>query len=296
MDPEAREAPTGVLGAVRHIDSETVRSAARLVKRGETIPLNSRIDDPRPMVGRQPARRTVRLHNSPRAVGDGRFVIFNDDGVELALQGASHIDALAHCGVITPGRNDVFHGGAGLDEVHPEPRAKSLGIEAFGGAIVTRGVLLDVVAQLDPEQGSTLPDGYRITRGVLEACLRKESIELRPGDAVLIFTGFEERRRQMDGGVPEATAGIDGSSLPLWRDSKVALIASDNLAVEAYPGDYAIHIGALVELGIPLGELWALEQLAERCRADADYEFLLVSVPLNLPGAFGSPANAVAIR
>jgi hypothetical protein len=42
--------------------------------------------------------------------------------------------------------------------------------------------------------------------------------------------------------------------------------------------------------------LWALEELATACREDGVYEFLLVSVPLNLPYAFGSPANAVAIR
>jgi kynurenine formamidase len=284
-----------VRGAVRNITPEVIVGARTLVKRGEVIPLNARIDDPNPAVGRQAARRSVRMHNSPRAVGDGRFVIFNDDSLEFPLQGSSHIDALAHCGVLTPGRNEVFHGGANLEEVHPEPVAKSLGIEAYGGAIVTRGVLVDVVAEVAPETGM-LPDGYRVTDAVLEACLGRQATELRPGDAVLLFTGFEARRRQLGGNVPAATAGIDGSSLRLWREARVSLIACDNLAVEAYPGDYAVHIGALVELGIPLGELWALEQLAASCRRDHDYEFLLVSVPLNLPGAFGSPANAVAVR
>jgi kynurenine formamidase len=49
-------------------------------------------------------------------------------------------------------------------------------------------------------------------------------------------------------------------------------------------------------MGIQLGELFALDELAEKCRADGVYEFLFVSIPLNVKGAFGSPANAIAIR
>ncbi len=288
--------PGTVIGALNHIGAETIRAAARLVKRGEAIPLNTRIDDPRPGAGRQSARRTVRLHNALRHIGDGRFLLFNDDELEFPLQGASHIDALSHCGVVMPGRTGVFHGGAGLEDVHPEPRAKTLGIEAYGGAIVTRGVLIDTVAVVEGPDGRALADGYRVTADVVRECLHRQGVTLGRGDAALIFTGFEHRRRELEGAVPQLTCGIDGSTLEIWREAEIALLAADNLAVEAFPGDYSIHIGALVELGIPIGELWSLERLAARCREDRDYEFLLVSVPLNLPGAFGSPANAVAIR
>jgi hypothetical protein len=45
-----------------------------------------------------------------------------------------------------------------------------------------------------------------------------------------------------------------------------------------------------------LGELWALDQLAEHCAADGRWTSMVVANPLNLTGGAGSPANAVAIR
>jgi len=45
-----------------------------------------------------------------------------------------------------------------------------------------------------------------------------------------------------------------------------------------------------------LGELWHLDDLADDCASDGVWEFLLVAKPLNLTGAVGSPANALAIK
>jgi hypothetical protein len=80
-----------------------------------------------------------------------------------------------------------------------------------------------------------------------------------------------------------------------WISSGIALLAADNLSVEPRPTNFAIHIGAMRNHGVVMGELWDLETLARRCHETSRYEFLLVSVPLNLVGAFGSPANAIAV-
>jgi hypothetical protein len=57
-----------------------------------------------------------------------------------------------------------------------------------------------------------------------------------------------------------------------------------------------LHWPLIALLGMHLGELWRLDELADECAADGRYEFMLVAKPLNLLGGFGSPANAVAIR
>jgi hypothetical protein len=49
-------------------------------------------------------------------------------------------------------------------------------------------------------------------------------------------------------------------------------------------------------LGLPLGELFFLDDLAADCAADGSYEFLLTSAPLNLPHGVASPPNALAIK
>jgi len=45
-----------------------------------------------------------------------------------------------------------------------------------------------------------------------------------------------------------------------------------------------------------IGEQFNLEELAVDCAADKRYEFMLVSVPINLEGGIASPPNAVAIK
>ena len=46
--------------------------------------------------------------------------------------------------------------------------------------------------------------------------------------------------------------------------------------------------------GVYLGEIWLLSDLADWLRAHGRNRFLLTAPPLRLPGAVGSPANAVA--
>ena len=49
-------------------------------------------------------------------------------------------------------------------------------------------------------------------------------------------------------------------------------------------------------MGMPIGELFALDELAADCADDGVYEFMFVSMPLNLPGGVGSPPNALALK
>jgi hypothetical protein len=50
----------------------------------------------------------------------------------------------------------------------------------------------------------------------------------------------------------------------------------------------------MFELGVYLGEIWYLSELADRQRAHDRSRFLLTAPPLRPPGAVGAPANAVA--
>lgn len=47
-------------------------------------------------------------------------------------------------------------------------------------------------------------------------------------------------------------------------------------------------------MGINLGEIWRLSELADWLRANNRSRFLLTAPPLRLPGAVGSPATPVA--
>lgn len=281
-------------GAPARFGPANVLRGIGAVRTGEIVSLNLPLVDPQPPFGRSPLRRTMRLHNDVRPIDGGRYVVINDDEVSFALQGSSQWDSFAHFGLIEPGSEAVYHGPTGYAETFRTDSADTVGIQALGPAIVGRGVLLDMVAALGAD--GFLPPETRITRDDVLAALERQRISILPGDTVLLFTGFEAYRRSIGGAFPAACAGLDRSSAGLWQELDILAIASDNLAVEAVPADFSIHIAVLRDAGIPIGELWSLEALAAACRLDERYDFLLASVPLNIHGAFGSTANAVAIR
>ena len=55
-------------------------------------------------------------------------------------------------------------------------------------------------------------------------------------------------------------------------------------------------LAATLVLGLPLGEMFALDALADDCALDGRYEFLITSAPLNLPHGVASPPNALAVK
>ena len=57
-----------------------------------------------------------------------------------------------------------------------------------------------------------------------------------------------------------------------------------------------LHRPLIALLGMAMGELWKLDELAEACAADGVYDFFVTCKPLNIVGAVGSPPNAIAIK
>jgi kynurenine formamidase len=264
------------------------------VKTGEIISLGTELDDPVSPFGRPAFKRTVRLHNDLRPLGEGRFMVVNDDQIEVALQGTSHWDSFAHFGIAGDPDHSVFHDGVGFEDTSPTAVAATMGIQALGPAIIARGVLVDLVAAVG--EGDVISPDTKISRSMIEAAMAAQSVEVHSGDVVLLYTGFQAVRESHRGEYPQVVTGVDGSTVGLWRELDILALASDNPGIEAMPSGHELHIETLRRDGIPLGELWALKALADACRSDGRYDFLLISVPLTIHGAFGSPANAVAVR
>jgi kynurenine formamidase len=291
---QQRAALDARVGAPARFDRDNVLRGLAAAVTGEIVSLNAELDDPHPPFGRTPFKRSVRLHNQFRPLPNGGFAVINDDDVSLALQGSSQWDSFAHFGYVPPGGDakNVYHGGAGMVETFPAPSAGTLGIQALGPGIVCRGVLLDVVSIVG---GDFLDGDVVIDRRLLEQTIERQDVQPIPGDALIVHTGFEKRRASLGGQYPAEIAGLVADAVGLIRELDPFALASDNAGVERNPADYSIHIGVLRDLGIPLGELWATEALAQRCRSLGRYDFCLASVPLAIHGAFGSTANAVAI-
>jgi hypothetical protein len=58
---------------------------------------------------------------------------------------------------------------------------------------------------------------------------------------------------------------------------------------------YPIHPLQLTAMGMLISDSLQLEDLARACEEEKRFEFMVVGLPLRLPGATGSPWNPIAI-
>jgi hypothetical protein len=264
----------------------------------------------------------------PLAREDPRLVdVVCDDIVEMTLQYSTQWDSLAHVGQLFDADGDgepeiVFYNGfrAGEHIVGPVdyrggeaiPRGEHVGAKALGidnlaaHPVQGRGVMIDLEAHCG--RGGVFV-GYDQLMRIMEA----DKVAVEEGDLLCFRTGYDRvllgMNRTPDPAVLAANpgAGLDGRDERLldWitRSGAVALI-SDNRAVEQVPSrpcegedlcaSLPLHAHCLFKLGVYLGEIWWLSQLADWLRRNGRSRFLLTAPPLRLPGAVGSPANAVA--
>ena len=71
--------------------------------------------------------------------------------------------------------------------------------------------------------------------------------------------------------------------------------ASDLSGTDGTVAELVLHQYFLALFGMPIGELWDLKALSEKCKELGRYSFVLTSAPLNVPGSIGSPPNALAL-
>jgi len=74
-------------------------------------------------------------------------------------------------------------------------------------------------------------------------------------------------------------------------------VVGDSPFAKTAPEDRGMmHQELIAKLGVPLGELWNLTDLARHIRRTGRWDALVTVKPLHLTGGVGSPANATAIR
>ncbi len=201
----------------------------------------------------------------------------------------THIDALCH--VSHQGR---LHGGIDAEAAQRGGRFSALGTETLA-PFVGRGVLLDMAAL----QGvDVLEPGRAITSDDCEAAARRQGVEVRAGDAVLIRTGWPAHWRDAERfiGHRDGVPGPDESAARWLAARGVRLTGAETIAYEWIPPGRGhallpFHRILLVEHGIPIVEMLDLTALASA----GVHEFLLVLAPLRLVGATGSPVRPLAI-
>ena len=200
-------------------------------------------------------------------------------------QTMTHIDALCHVwddGGMWNGRDPAV-------EITSDG-AQFADITAWGDGIVTRGVLLDVPRHRgEPYVTADRPVHGEELREIAEA----QGVEVGAGDALIVYSGYEAFREEH---TEAAGPGLHASCATFVRDRDVALLGWDLMDARdpATSMPWPVH-GVLYSYGVALLDNALLQPLAAACAEEGRYEFMLMVLPLRVPGGTGSPVNPVAM-
>jgi kynurenine formamidase len=283
-------------GTLNLIDSDSIRRGLAAVRRAHPIRLSIGLDldgpqDGTGIPGRINPVRTMLGINTPMGPHPA-VASYSDDIMVMPTQAATHWDALSHLSWRGRMYNDVPADAVGVRG------ASKLGIDTLG-AIVSRGVLLDVARSLGVDR---LPGDTEVTAEMLAACARSQRVEMHPGDVVLVRTGHMQLFHRRDiHGYHTPTPGLGIDSAAFFRDAGTAAVATDTIAFEKLPSEVPevvlpVHVLFLVQMGMPGGQNFDLEELGAACAADGDYDFLFEGTPLPVTDSTGGPMNPVALR
>ena len=135
----------------------------------------------------------------------------------------------------------------------------------------------------------------------LQAACDRQGVEVVGGDILLVRTGwirvFKERSAAEYMGV---NPGLTMECARWLKEHDVAALACDNWSVEPYPSGVdavlPLHYVAIRDMGMTLGEMFDLEELAADCESDGVWECFFTAPMLKISNAVGCPLNPLAIK
>jgi kynurenine formamidase len=297
--------PSDEIGTLNYTSPEDIIAACQLVKKGKVISLALNFDytGPQGAKSKYPAMgRTNPIHTMIRTgtdaysgVLDSRGIRAADDMVTMPLQCGTQWDGLGHVFY-----EDYMWNGYDCREV-TSAGAQKCGIEKTKNKMVGRGVFLDVARYKGVD---SLDDGYGITTEDLFDTAKKQKVEFKRGDYIVVRTGMMERCQKAGSwdGYPGGDApGLAFETLEFVQKTELAALATDTWGAEVRPNNtegitQPWHWITIPIMGMTMGEIFDVKELGEDCAADGIYEYLFVAPAIPITGAVGSPVNPLAIK
>ncbi|KAK0651808.1 hypothetical protein B0T16DRAFT_454228 [Cercophora newfieldiana] len=290
------------LGTLNRLTDERVAAAAREeIRTGARVSLNWALNaqSPGAFFNRRIFHHDV-FAKPPRTV--------NDDIWTFNSQGSSQWDGVRHFGYQ---KEKLFYNGVAMSDIHPNgARSTVNGIQAWSQTgIIGRAILLDLPRwrtsqNLPPYQPFTTTP---IPLADLLSCLRHQNHTTPQfGDILLIRSGFMAAHAAktpaelatLQATFPHEFIGVEQSEEMLrWIWENFSAVAGDQPSFEAWPTqkEWHLHEVLLAGWGCPIGELFDLERLAEKCEELGRWSFFVTSEPCNVDGGVASPPNIMAI-
>jgi kynurenine formamidase len=298
----SRWGPEDQIGTLNFVGPDDVARAAALVKRGKVFSLALPFDQNGPQSSGGWGNRFNPIHTM---LATGTDAIagrqghtgggYADDMVSMPLQCGTQWDGLGHVFL-----GDRMWNGYDARLVDSVGAAKN-GIEHTRDRMVGRGVLLDIARYKGADY---LEPGYGISNDDLQGCAAAQGVEIRRGDFLICRTGFMEQclaEANWGSYAGGAAPGMRFETAEWLHRQEVAAIATDTWGCEVIPNETTVtfqpwHQMVIPMMGITMGEIFFLQDLAKDCAEDRVYEFLFVAPSLPITGAVGSPINPQAIK
>jgi len=279
-------------GAINRITPQKILEAIGLIEEGRIYELGRTYEAGMPVF---PGRHySLTIPGSPTGGPLGaNGLVYHDEMVSGQIgQVGTQFDGLGHIGTRIDGE-DVFYNGFRRSEFGAATGLERLGVENVG-VFLTRGVLIDVAAYKGTDR---LPVGAVITVEDLQGALRRQSVEIREGDVVLIHTGHGQLWMVDNDEYNTGEPGIGMDAARWLADQNIVMTGADTWSVEVIPSEapdvaFPVHQELIGKRGIYNLENLDLASLA----ADNVYEFAFMFAPVKFKGATGSPGNPIAVR
>jgi kynurenine formamidase len=305
------------LGTLNFITPERIHGAASLVKQGKSFSLAIPLNADAPMGAHGIRRAPIHLMSmdggdhdaADRIVGWGGYAEreteslsagpfrFNDDWIIMCLQTSTQWDALCHAYY----EEQMYNGVPSSASTSHGVTRDAIDVVADAAGVAGRGVLLDVARHRGVHH---LEASSVIYPQELDDIARAQGVTIQEGDIVVIRTGWWTQYAEIgigNGLTWQAQCpGVSYKVAEWLHDHSIGAIACDNVAVEVMVPEEGVvlpfHMIALRDMGLMLGEIWQLEELAADCAADGVYEFFLSAPALKVTGGTGTPVNPIAFK
>lgn len=235
-----------------------------------------------------------------------------DDIWRFNPQASSQWDGFRHFSAEMPDGTRRWYGGTTSDEI-TDGKSDRIGVGHWAqDGIAARGVLIDYVSYAE-KKGIEVDgmSGHAITLEEVKEIATECNITFKPGDILFMRVGFvktwesstlerkKDYRAQTQAHKHRHTGLIQSEAVArfIW-DNHIVAVAGDGVSFEVRPNRdnyWSMHLYCLAGWGVPIGEMFDLERLAELCKKLNRWTFFTTSSPLNHPRAVASPPCAMAL-
>lgn len=296
--------PDDEIGSLNYLTPQRILAASKSITSGKTFTLGVPIASPEgdPIwPGRPQAQRISIRDRGDFLAGAGidypGGLQDADDMIIMMLQGSTQYDALGH----TWYDDQIWNGYPAETTAGGLSKASVFSIAEHG--VVGRGVLIDMARHRGKK---VLGRGETFTHEDLLAAADAQGVEIRKGDILVIRTGwigsfYYTPRDKFYKDFLEPGLTYSPELVQWFADMEIPNLATDTIANEVtfHPETgilLPLHLALMRNLGITLAEILLLDELADDCAADGQWDFLYVAGPLKVKRGSGAPVNPIAIK